>query len=204
MCIRDRYQRRVHGELNCVIMGARLSSIYKNVSPGNYIGEAVAINRFVQDVRPNIQIINFRKDESPGLWNEVMRMRKIVYGDELKNTELAQSDEYDSAAIHFLLKVDDEFVGTVRNYPKGKDYYSGRLLILPSKRLHGLGDMLLKHHFSYLKSQGINVIYARGREPMLDYYKRLGFEPTGVIYTCLLYTSPSPRDRQKSRMPSSA
>ena len=25
-----------------------------------------------------------------------------------------------------------------------------------------------------------------------------------IIYTCLLYTSPSPRDRQKSRMPSSA
>ena len=33
--------------------------------------------------------------------------------------------------------------------------------------------------------------------------------PTGVagdlrLNTCLLYTSPSPRDRQKSRMPSSA
>ena len=26
----------------------------------------------------------------------------------------------------------------------------------------------------------------------------------GKVYTCLLYTSPSPRDRQKSRMPSSA
>ena len=26
----------------------------------------------------------------------------------------------------------------------------------------------------------------------------------GVYKTCLLYTSPSPRDRQKSRMPSSA
>ena len=26
----------------------------------------------------------------------------------------------------------------------------------------------------------------------------------GARYTCLLYTSPSPRDRQKSRMPSSA
>ena len=25
-----------------------------------------------------------------------------------------------------------------------------------------------------------------------------------LIYNCLLYTSPSPRDRQKSRMPSSA
>ena len=27
---------------------------------------------------------------------------------------------------------------------------------------------------------------------------------TGSVRTCLLYTSPSPRDRQKSRMPSSA
>ena len=27
---------------------------------------------------------------------------------------------------------------------------------------------------------------------------------TGLCHTCLLYTSPSPRDRQKSRMPSSA
>ena len=30
------------------------------------------------------------------------------------------------------------------------------------------------------------------------------FHMYGVIGTCLLYTSPSPRDRQKSRMPSSA
>ena len=28
--------------------------------------------------------------------------------------------------------------------------------------------------------------------------------PEGVALRCLLYTSPSPRDRQKSRMPSSA
>ena len=28
--------------------------------------------------------------------------------------------------------------------------------------------------------------------------------PVGYLFTCLLYTSPSPRDRQKSRMPSSA
>ena len=29
-------------------------------------------------------------------------------------------------------------------------------------------------------------------------------EINGVPYTCLLYTSPSPRDRTRSRMPSSA
>ena len=29
-------------------------------------------------------------------------------------------------------------------------------------------------------------------------------EANGVVWVCLLYTSPSSRDRQKSRMPSSA
>ena len=31
-----------------------------------------------------------------------------------------------------------------------------------------------------------------------------GVRAEGLTYSCLLYTSPSPRDRQKSRMPSSA
>ena len=32
----------------------------------------------------------------------------------------------------------------------------------------------------------------------------LGWGDLDSLYSCLLYTSPSPRDRQKSRMPSSA
>ena len=31
-----------------------------------------------------------------------------------------------------------------------------------------------------------------------------GLRPTHLLYTCLLYTSPSPRDKRQSRMPSSA
>ena len=34
--------------------------------------------------------------------------------------------------------------------------------------------------------------------------QQLGVRDLGVSGVCLLYTSPSPRDRQKSRMPSSA
>ena len=37
-------------------------------------------------------------------------------------------------------------------------------------------------------------------DKFITYY----LEPHEEIRTCLLYTSPSPRDRQKSRMPSSA
>ena len=41
---------------------------------------------------------------------------------------------------------------------------------------------------------------------MLGYLRalKLFFFLSDKVYHCLLYTSPSPRDRQKSRMPSSA
>ena len=37
-----------------------------------------------------------------------------------------------------------------------------------------------------------------------DVYESMVVHSIIQSYTCLLYTSPSPRDRQKSRMPSSA
>jgi DNA gyrase subunit A len=41
-------------------------------------------------------------------------------------------------------------------------------------------------------------------DDLMKYIKGPDFPTGGNIYNCLLYTSPSPRDRQKSRMPSSA
>ena len=40
-------------------------------------------------------------------------------------------------------------------------------------------------------------------EILFDKVRERG-EELDMVYSCLLYTSPSPRDRQKSRMPSSA
>ena len=39
--------------------------------------------------------------------------------------------------------------------------------------------------------------------PVVGYFSA-GVDFSGIGYTCLLYTSPSPRDRTRSRMPSSA
>ena len=46
----------------------------------------------------------------------------------------------------------------------------------------------------------INLISQKTAHRIVGYFE----EEAVISYTCLLYTSPSPRDRQKSRMPSSA
>ena len=46
-------------------------------------------------------------------------------------------------------------------------------------------------------------LYKNNRDDLSMFYFRDGAN-YGSVYTCLLYTSPSPRDRTRSRMPSSA
>ena len=62
-------------------------------------------------------------------------------------------------------------------------------------------------------STGVTVVYQGGSAPTTgnassnDVYTYTAIKTAASTYTilaCLLYTSPSPRDRQKSRMPSSA
>ena len=58
------------------------------------------------------------------------------------------------------------------------------------------------------KKKPINNEYLVDITPLTDNQKILfdsyNQQKNVVAYGCLLYTSPSPRDRQKSRMPSSA
>ena len=52
-----------------------------------------------------------------------------------------------------------------------------------------------------LTGEGINMFLAGAEQEMRGFLSWLRSDPR---FSCLLYTSPSPRDRQKSRMPSSA
>ena len=63
------------------------------------------------------------------------------------------------------------------------------------KSLGGL--KLFLESFDYFAESGNNLIVLYSELP---FYKDL----QNQFLDCLLYTSPSPRDRQKSRMPSSA
>ena len=60
---------------------------------------------------------------------------------------------------------------------------------------------MLRQELKESKSEAKIKKYAK-RLKVLEAFQRSGIKPDWMI--CLLYTSPSPRDRQKSRMPSSA
>ena len=71
---------------------------------------------------------------------------------------------------------------------------------------------------SMIKGETFTFFDVEDFELIIEYYLELDFKkkakkaleialeqyPIDLALTCLLYTSPSPRDRQKSRMPSSA
>ena len=63
------------------------------------------------------------------------------------------------------------------------------------------------HHLADSESQSCARLKRLVAEPgstIQGYDENIWAQNTTLGYTCLLYTSPSPRDRQKSRMPSSA
>ena len=53
-------------------------------------------------------------------------------------------------------------------------------------------------------SQNVDKDYIQQIELMMKSKKMIAIGEIGLDYFCLLYTSPSPRDKRQSRMPSSA
>ena len=90
----------------------------------------------------------------------------------------------------------------VKNIYQGNSYFSN-LELLAKSIVEGYISGLHKspfHGFSAEFSE--HKIYNNGESTKHIDWKL--FAKTDKLYTCLLYTSPSPRDMRRSRMPSSA
>ena len=97
--------------------------------------------------------------------------------------------------------------------PKNADYLLGTSTPatntddLPVTKNFAISDVLGLASTSYIKSDKVIVSTAELKDlhntPKVLVDVTAG-NPKEICQVCLLYTSPSPRDRQKSRMPSSA
>ena len=86
--------------------------------------------------------------------------------------------------------------------------YGYNVELLQGAAMKDLYGGQFRHHCAALHGRDDQQLYSREAIPALIHYlsQQLGVEFyfSTLVRDCLLYTSPSPRDRQKSRMPSSA
>ena len=66
------------------------------------------------------------------------------------------------------------------------------------------GPWLMEEMKGQAKAVGTEMIQDHIKKVDLSKKPFSAYGDSGQVYTCLLYTSPSPRDRTRSRMPSSA
>ena len=82
------------------------------------------------------------------------------------------------------------------------------ILMLTCVQLSMQGQAILDQYVNQAIEQNLTVdqrkALERKQQYALEHAGKLGGPEVNFLTTCLLYTSPSPRDRTRSRMPSSA
>ena len=87
---------------------------------------------------------------------------------------------------------------------KAVDYYSGRSGVSSITTPDDPTSAVLVQYSDGYPTHAIDYIFEVGKQITDRKISLDGASQSGLLFSCLLYTSPSPRDRQKSRMPSSA
>ena len=107
-------------------------------------------------------------------------LKKVPLEERLERFHIAEIDEIDDFPMIWTWFEEDMILEKVLGKP----------------RIHTDKDGYFLHEYQWhLLIERISLEYAKRLKDIPNYEQR---------YTCLLYTSPSPRDRQKARMPSSA
>eukprot|EP01017_Pseudomicrothorax_dubius_P019436 TRINITY_DN2137_c0_g1_i18.p1 TRINITY_DN2137_c0_g1~~TRINITY_DN2137_c0_g1_i18.p1 ORF type:complete len:186 (-),score=40.00 TRINITY_DN2137_c0_g1_i18:12-569(-) len=185
MCIRDRYQRRVHGG-NKFEMERGVAMYQADLSQPFYQQQqAPTANHFRKEIGD--EAVWTLSSAKPG--NGVDQLR-----DDNPNT-FWQSDgtQPHLVTIQFLKKVRIQELAIYLDFKSDESYTPNKISIRAGINLQDLKE----------------ILYVELKEPIGWFVfplktKLLDGSEKPYVNTCLLYTSPSPRDRQKSRMPSSA
>ena len=110
-------------------------------------------------------------------WQDILKRAKLIQHHHISKEELSVR----------------EYMSIVLRHLQGKKFVEFEKLFDPSKGI----PVLIVTFIAMLEL---------AKETLIDITQAEAFAPIYVrlAYTCLLYTSPSPRDRTRSRMPSSA
>ena len=146
-------------------------------------------NRFLRAEKALLTILKI-DEKNAAAYNRlgILYAKQKEYRDAIDCFEIASSIEATPSSLHNL--------GLI--YYETENYDKAAIAFEQSLKME---DNLAARHVAYAKVQE-----KLGNDKLMfqELEKASELEPNKETYTCLLYTSPSPRDRTRSRMPSSA
>lgn len=116
-------------------------------------------------------------------YSPCIALRRAIFIDEQGIAEADEIDDLDDQAVHLLVVIDGQPVGTARILIEGTLGKIGRICVMPDHRGTGLGAALVTASMDYLrKTGGITHAKLGAQDHAIGFYERLGFVPTGPFY----------------------
>lgn len=116
-------------------------------------------------------------------WPTIKQIRKKVFGSELNISEKEIFDSNDTLAAQFLIKLNDNVIGTLRLRQVGKVSKIERMAILKEYRMQGYGLKSLEEIIQYCRERKIGKIILDSMYDVKSFYKKCGFVESGQIFT---------------------
>ena len=109
-------------------------------------------------------------------------IRRKVFVEEQQMFNGSDLDEHDPHAIHFVLKVDEQIIGTVRIYPAEDGvWFGGRLAVLEEYRSNEAGSALVKAAVDMVRKHNAKRFLAYIQLSRVPFFERLGWRETGEV-----------------------
>lgn len=113
---------------------------------------------------------------------EPIAIRKEVFVKEQQIPEAEEFDEFDAAALHLIIYVDEQRAATGRIWHDGKDFRIGRLAVLKLFRGQQIGDLALRLLLYKAFNSGAAEIFISAQTYIMPLYKKFGFKEYGEEY----------------------
>ena len=128
--------------------------------------------------KQQINQMKIKRLESEQEWEQVMQLRQEVFVKEQGVPPELELDGKDSSAVHFLVLVEAEIVGTCRLRSKNKVGKVERMAVKKEFRNQGMGSQLLKHVVQFAEAEGLAKLTLHAQKQAVGFYQQQGFEIT--------------------------
>jgi len=126
-----------------------------------------------------LENITIKVATSPADQDECFTIRKAVFVEEQAVPLELELDEYDSTAVHFLLREGNTPLATARLLDKHGLAKIGRVAVLKATRGRGLGQRLMEAVIDEARQRGFTESVLDSQTYAIPFYARLGYIAEG-------------------------